>query len=201
MKRQSTFHRRAADLILILGGARSGKSAYAETLAHARSDKRTLFIATAQALDDEMRERIAAHRAARPPEWETLEAPREIPRAIATLERAPQLILLDCLTLWVTNEMLADEADLEKRLRGQLDLLIEWTYLHDIDLILVSNEVGWGIVPENALARRFRDVLGRVNAYVAQRATHVYLMVAGLPLEIKTTALDARKESKCDTAW
>ncbi len=188
VKRQSLFSPRTADLILILGGARSGKSAYAETLARAQPHARVLFIATAEALDDEMRERIAAHRAARPPEWETLEAPRELPRAIATLARAPQLILVDCLTLWATNEMLADETNLEKRLLGQLDLMMEWTHLHDIPLILVSNEVGWGIVPENALARRFRDVLGRVNAYVAQHATHVYLMAAGLPLEIKSLA-------------
>ncbi len=188
MRRPSNYQNRKADLILVLGGARSGKSAYAQTLAIARARERVLFIATAEALDGEMRERIAVHRAERPPTWATLEAPRDLPYAIAKLESAPQLILLDCLTLWVTNEMLADENNLERRLLGQLDLIMEWTHLHDIDLILVSNEVGWGIVPENALARRFRDVLGRVNAYVAQHATQVFLMVAGLPIEIKRLA-------------
>ena len=188
MTRQLKFHNRKADLILVLGGARSGKSAYAETLALAKARERVLFIATAEALDDDMRARIAKHRAARPSTWETLEAPRDLPHAIATLERSPHLIVLDCLTLWVTNEMLADENNLEKRLFRQLDLIMEWTHLNDIDLILVSNEVGWGIVPDNALARNFRDVLGRVNAYVAQYAGQVYLMVAGLPLEIKQLA-------------
>lgn len=188
MRQQSTRDSHNASLTLILGGARSGKSAYAEALAREQPDRRVLYIATAEALDDEMRERIAKHRADRPREWETLEAPREIPIAISGLERAPELILVDCLTLWVTNEMLADETNLEKRLLGQLDLLMDWTHLNDIDLILVSNEVGWGIVPENALARRFRDVLGRVNAYVAHHAGRVYLMVAGLPVEIKSLA-------------
>lgn len=188
MKRAFAFQNHQAQFTLILGGARSGKSAYAIELANARARERVLFIATAEGLDDEMRARIAKHRAERPPAWHTLEAPRDLPGAIATLERAPQLILVDCLTLWVTNEMLADTHALERRLLGQLDLLMEWAHLHDIDLILVSNEVGLGIVPENALAREFRDALGRVNAYVAQRADRVYWMVAGLPLEVKSLA-------------
>jgi adenosyl cobinamide kinase/adenosyl cobinamide phosphate guanylyltransferase len=173
-------------MILILGGARSGKSTFAEQLAKQSAREKILFIATAEPLDDEMRERIAKHRAARPAAWQTLEAPRDLPSALAQLEKSPQLILLDCMTLWVTNEMLASEADVEKRLLGQLDMLIEWTRLHDIDLIIVSNEVGLGIVPENALARRFRDVLGIVNAHAAQNADKVYWMVAGLPLEVKS---------------
>jgi adenosylcobinamide kinase/adenosylcobinamide-phosphate guanylyltransferase len=177
-----------SECILILGGARSGKSAFAVELANAHARERILFIATAEGLDDEMRARIAKHRAERPPAWQTLEAPRDLPGAIAQLERAPQLILVDCLTLWVTNELLADAHMLERRLLGQLDLLLEWTHLHDIDLILVSNEVGLGIVPENALARAFRDALGRVNTYVAQRADRVYWMVAGLRLEVKSLA-------------
>lgn len=188
MKRRSTFRNRKSQLILILGGARSGKSAYAQALAEARPHARVLFMATGQAFDEEMRERIAKHRAERPSTWETLDAPRDLPGAFATLEHSPQLIVLDCLTLWVSNEMLADETNVERRLCGQLDLLIEWTHLHDVDLIMVSNEVGWGIVPENALARRYRDVLGRVNAYAAQRATRVVLMVAGIPLEVKGAA-------------
>lgn len=185
MRRKLHFHNRKAELILITGGARSGKSAYAESLARSKTPARVLYLVTAEPLDDEMRARIEKHRAEHLQEWQTLEAPRNLPEAIASLERSPQLIVLDCLTFWVTNEMLASEADLDKRLYRQLDLLMEWTHLNDIDLILVTNEVGWGIAPDNAFSRRFRDALGQMNAYVAQQAEHVYLMVAGLPLDVK----------------
>ncbi len=189
MKRRPFFFRnRKSEAIFIIGGARSGKSAYAEDIAKERGRERVLFIATAEALDDEMRARIAKHRAARPPAWVTMEAPRELTLAISQLEVAPQLIVLDCVTLWVTNEMLADETDLEKRVLGQLDLIMEWAHMHDIDMIIVSNEVGYGIVPDNALARRFRDVLGHVNAYIAHHCDEVYWMVAGLPIEVKRLA-------------
>lgn len=177
-----------SNIFFILGGARSGKSTFAEQLAKKRAGNDVLFIATAQALDDEMRARIADHRAARPAAWHTLEAPRDIVGALSQWHTMPRLIILDCLTLWVTNELLADENDLDGRLACQLDKLTEWTRLQNIDLILVSNEVGLGIVPDNALSRTFRDVLGRLNARAAQKADRVYLMVAGLPLEIKSRA-------------
>lgn len=185
---QSKIENRKSEIIFVLGGARSGKSAFAQELAQQRAGENVLFLATAEALDDEMRERIAKHRAERPPTWQTLEAPRDLLQAIANLPTMPRLILLDCLTLWVTNEMLADENNLEQRLFYQLDLLCEWVRLQDIDLILISNEVGMGIVPDNALARAFRDLLGRVNARAAQHAQRVYWMTAGLPLEIKSRA-------------
>jgi len=177
-----------AEIIFVLGGARSGKSAFAQTLASASPHEKILFLATAEPLDDEMRERIAKHRAQRPAAWQTLEAPRDLPRAIAQLPDAPQLIVVDCLTLWVTNELLASAAQLERRLLCQMDLLMEWTRLNDVDLVLISNEVGLGIVPENALARRFRDLLGIVNAHVAQNADKVFWMAAGLALELKSKA-------------
>ncbi len=177
-----------AEIIFILGGARSGKSVFAERLAQQRGGAEVVFMATAEALDDEMRERIAAHRAARPSEWTTLEAPRDLLEGIRHLQTMPRLIVVDCLTLWVTNEMLANEVNLEKRLFYQLDLLCEWVRLQEIDLILISNEVGLGIVPENALARKFRDVLGRVNARAAEHAHRVFWMMAGLPIEIKARA-------------
>jgi adenosyl cobinamide kinase/adenosyl cobinamide phosphate guanylyltransferase len=177
-----------SQIILILGGARSGKSAFAQEWAQQRGSDNVLFIATAEALDDEMRERIAQHRAERPAAWQTLEAPRDLLEAIRNWQTMPRLIVLDCVTLWVTNELLADENDLEKRLFYQLDLLCEWVRLQNIDLVLISNEVGMGIVPENALARNFRDVLGRVNARAAQHAHQVFWMMAGLPLEIKARA-------------
>ncbi len=178
-----------SEIILILGGARSGKSTLAEKLARTRAGDSVLYMATAQALDDEMRKRIAMHRAARPPAWQTLEAPRNLPEAIAQLETTPRLILLDCLTVWVTNELLANERELGKRLLCQLDLLTDWVRLHDLDLVIVSNEVGLGIVPDNKLSRDFRDMLGKVNAYVAQRADKVYWMAAGLPIELKSLAV------------
>lgn len=178
-----------SEIIFVLGGARSGKSAFAEQLAKQRGGDSVLFIATAQALDDEMRERIAQHRRERPPAWQTLEAPREIPEALRHWKTTPRVILLDCLTLWLTNELLADEQDSESRVMCQLDLLTEWVRPREIDLILVSNEVGLGIVPENAIARTFRDVLGRVNAHVAKFAGKVYWMVAGLPIEVKALSV------------
>lgn len=177
-----------AEIIFVLGGARSGKSTFAEQLAWERGGDDVLFIATAEALDDEMRERIAQHRAERPAKWHTLEAPRDLLEALRNWHTMPRLIVVDCLTLWVTNEMLANEKNLERRLFYQLDLLCEWVRVQDIDLILISNEVGLGIVPENALARNFRDVLGRVNARAAQHAHRVFWMAAGLPTEIKARA-------------
>ncbi len=181
-------------ITLVIGGARSGKSAFAEKLAFARGGGNVLYIATAQALDDEMRERIINHRADRPQEWQTLEAPRDFPESIRLLDSLPTLILLDCITLWVTNEMLADETDLENRLMCQLDHLTEWVLIQDIHLVLVTNEVGLGIVPENALARRFRDILGRVNARIAQQANEVYWMVAGLAVDVRKLAVNANQK-------
>lgn len=178
-----------AEIVLVIGGARSGKSGWAQELARARGSDAVVFIATAEARDDEMRARIAQHRAERPPHWQTLEAPRNLTGAVAGLQQVPRLIIVDCLTLWVTNELLANGADLEKRMLCQLDLLVEWARLHDVDLILVTNEVGLGIVPENALAREFRDVVGRVNAHAAQLADKVYWMVAGLAVELKSIAV------------
>ncbi len=188
MKEQSKIGNRKSEILFILGGARSGKSTFAEGLAKRRAGDAVLFLATAEAFDDEMRARIAKHRAERPASWQTLEAPREILDALRHWEAMPRLILLDCLTLWVTNELLANENDLESRLACQLDMLVEWARLQNIDLILVSNEVGLGIVPDNELSRTFRDVLGRINARAAQAADQVFWMVAGIPMEVKGRA-------------
>lgn len=188
MRRKSKFHNRKSEIVFILGGTRSGKSAYAEELAHAKARQSVLFIATAQALDDDMRARIAKHRADRPGAWLTLDAPRDLTGSIAQLDSAPQLIILDCVTLWVKNELAANSQLHERDLLGQLDLVMEWTHMHDIDLIIVSNEVGLSIVPDNALTRQFHDLMGHVNAYIAHYAHKVYFMVAGLPLEMKNIA-------------
>jgi adenosylcobinamide kinase/adenosylcobinamide-phosphate guanylyltransferase len=163
---------------LVLGGARSGKSRYAESLITTRSPP-WLYVATGEASDDEMTERIAAHRARRGPEWRTVEAPRDLPGAIAA---APvgNAVLVDCLTLWLSNLMLAEADIVAEALR--LDGVLAQA---KVPIVLVSNEVGAGIVPENALARQFRDAHGRLNQQVAARANRVVLMVAGVPLVVK----------------
>jgi adenosylcobinamide kinase / adenosylcobinamide-phosphate guanylyltransferase len=187
VKRKSKFQNRKSEIVLITGGTRSGKSAYAEELAHAKARDSVLYLATAEALDDDMRARIAKHRAERPGAWLTLDAPRDLPGEIAQLDSAPQLIILDCVTRWVKNELAANPEIREHNLLGQLDLIMEWTHMHDIDLIIVSNEVGMGITPDNAQTRHFHDLMGHVNAYVAHHSDKVFFMVAGLPLSVKHT--------------
>jgi len=167
-------------LTLVLGGARSGKSRYAENLIAALPPPWT-FVATADAGDAEMAERIAVHRLRRGKDWQTIEAPRDLSAALAGVA-ADAPVLIDCLTLWLSNRMLA-EADLEAeiaRLEAALDIRLA-------PVVLVSNEVGFGIVPDNELARRFRDLQGRLNQRMAARADRVVLMVAGLPVVVKDT--------------
>jgi adenosylcobinamide kinase/adenosylcobinamide-phosphate guanylyltransferase len=182
-------------LVLILGGARSGKSAQAERLAVERSGAGgVLYVATAEALDEEMAARIARHRAARPADWHTLEAPRAVAPAIERELRraAADVILLDCLTLWVSNLLLAggaesppDEAAAETYVRAAVEPLLQLYRRGAATIIVVSNEVGMGLVPSYPLGRLYRDVLGKINAWLAAEADEVYLMVAGLPLRLK----------------
>ncbi len=160
----------------MLGGARSGKSRHAEALI-TRLPPPWVYVATAQAFDDEMRARIVEHRGRRAAGWRTIEAPLALADALRDAGDAP--VLVDCLTLWLSNLMLAD-ADLdaaEAALDAALDRLAP--------TVLVSNEVGLGIVPDNALARRFRDQAGRLHQRLAARADRVVLTVAGLPLFVK----------------
>lgn len=165
-------------LTLVLGGARSGKSRYAESL-FAGLPPPWIYVATAEAGDAEMAERIAAHRARRGKEWRTIDAPHDLAAALADAEsNAP--VLVDCLTLWLSNRMLA-RADVEAE-TAHLETALE---NRNAPVVLVSNEVGLGIVPDNALARRFRDLQGRLNQRMAARAGRVVLMVAGLPLVVK----------------
>lgn len=162
---------------LVLGGARSGKSRHAQALAEACEAPRR-FVATAQAFDAEMVDRIARHRADRSAAWATIEAPLALAETIATIDDG--VLLVDCLTLWTSNLLLA-EADVD----AATDALIAALAQSRVRVVLVSNEVGWGIVPDNALARRFRDVAGRVNQRVAAAADRVDLLVAGLPMSLK----------------
>jgi adenosylcobinamide kinase/adenosylcobinamide-phosphate guanylyltransferase len=165
---------------LVLGGARSGKSRYAESLLTAAPPP-WIYVATAHPGDAEMAERIARHRARRGDGWQTHEAPHDLAAAIgAPPKDAPMLI--DCLTVWLSNRMLAD-ADIEQE-TGALEAALAQ---RGSRIVLVSNEVGAGIVPENALARRFRDAQGRLNQRLAARADTVVLMVAGLPITVKNS--------------
>lgn len=174
-------------LTLILGGARSGKSDWAQRLARERGDDDVLFVATAEARDDEMSARIAAHRAARPARWHTLEAPRELARALESVARA-RVIVVDCVTLWVSNVLLAEETRASVEMTREVDELLAWYRANGALLILVSNEVGMGLVPDNALGRAYRDLLGAVNKQLAESADEVFFLIAGLPLEIKARA-------------
>ena len=164
--------------VLVTGGARSGKSRIAEDLC-LQMGQPASYIATAEAWDDEMRARIAAHQARRGPEWVTISAPMDLLGALRASDgKGPRLV--DCLTLWLTNLMLA-EADW--RSAGQ-DLLAALP-AQASPVVFVTNEVGMGIVPDNALARAFRDAAGTLNQWVAEAADEVILAVSGLPLKVK----------------
>lgn len=174
------------ELVLILGGARSGKSAFAEHLAS--QAERVLFVATAQALDASMQVRIAAHRERRPLEWSTVEEPLDLARVVPSALEGHDTCLVDCLTLWVSNLLLAKESHpkAEAEILEQVHGLLEAYEESSATWIVVSNEVGLGVVPPTELGSKYRDVLGRVNQAVASRADKVYLMVAGLALEMKS---------------
>ncbi|MFA7585909.1 MAG: bifunctional adenosylcobinamide kinase/adenosylcobinamide-phosphate guanylyltransferase [Novosphingobium sp.] len=165
--------------LLVLGGARSGKSRLAQDRIEAHGG-RLAYIATAQALDDEMAQRISRHREDRGRRWHTIEAPLDLPRAIGEVARSADAVLVDCLTLWLSNLILA-----ERSVAAATDQLLAAILACGKPLAMVSNEVGYDIVPDNALARRFRDEAGRLNQKVAQVADEVVLTVAGLPLRLK----------------
>jgi adenosyl cobinamide kinase/adenosyl cobinamide phosphate guanylyltransferase len=166
---------------LVLGGARSGKSRYAEGLIAALPapwQSHWTYVATAESGDEEMAERIATHRGRRGPKWQTIEAPRDLAGALKSSRKTP--VLVDCLTLWLSNLMLA-EADIEAEVAHLEAALAAAT----VPVVLVSNEVGYGIVPDYPLGRRFRDQQGILNQKIAARADRVVLVVAGLPLAVK----------------
>lgn len=181
-----------AELTFIVGGARSGKSTLAERLA--AGGERVVYVATAEGRDEEMRRRIAAHRAARPRHWDTLEEPIGLAGALGAVHRRYDTVLIDCLTLWVSNLLLGEQSDEagvagedhdESRILNAARELLALAAASEARWIVVSNEVGLGVVPPSPLGRVYRDALGRVNQLVAAQARQVYLMVAGIPMQVK----------------
>ena len=175
-------------LTLILGGARSGKSSYALKLAEVYAD--VLFVATAQAYDDEMQQRIERHKTERPFHWHTLEAPTKIGEGILKTKLTPELILVDCLTLLASNVVLqlgdnVDVVEAETAVLAEVKTLIQTHQQIGADTIVISNEVGLGIVPAYSLGRTYRDALGRANQHLAAQSDEVLFMVAGLPMKVK----------------
>lgn len=176
-----------SNTILITGGARSGKSRFAEELT--RSFGTALcYIATAQALDGEMDERIERHRLRRGNQWETIEEPLMIPQTLARIDGIYSAILLDCVTLWLSNLLLShDENDpaAEGLVLTNVQRLAATLRGMSTPVILVTNEVGQGIVPENPLARLYRDIAGQANQILAAACTTVYVTISGIPLKLK----------------
>jgi adenosylcobinamide kinase/adenosylcobinamide-phosphate guanylyltransferase len=163
-------------VVLVLGGARSGKSRYAESLIHAPKH----YVATAQAFDDEMKERIRLHKARRDGSWSNHEAPLDLIPTLFEIDGWGNHVLVDCLTLWLSN-LILDGSDCD----AEVSELVEHLATAKARIVIVSNEVGFGIVPDNALARRFRDIQGLANQLVGAVAESVVLTVAGIPMLVK----------------
>lgn len=170
-------------LVFILGGARSGKSRYAVKLAKKNKGK-TIFIATAIALDIEMTERIRLHKISRPHSWKVIEEPKDISGVLRALGKSYSTVLVDCLGLWVLNLLMvsAKDREIEKRIKELINSILKTKVA---EVIVVSNEVGEGIVPVDSLSRRFRDLLGLANQSIAEKADEVVFMQAGIPVKIK----------------
>jgi adenosylcobinamide kinase / adenosylcobinamide-phosphate guanylyltransferase len=187
-------------LLLVLGGARSGKSAYAQRLAQELGGDDVLFVATAEAWDEDMAQRIARHRQERPATWRTLETPRQVGPAIALHLHDTAVVLVDCLTLLVSNTLLycgasPDPVAADAAVQEEVAALVQTCQTTAATCIVVSNEVGLGLVPDNPLGRLYRDLLGRANQALAARAEAVYFMVAGLPVDVKALARPALLQS------
>lgn len=166
--------------VLILGGARSGKTSLAERMAM-RLGSKPAYMATAEALDDEMTERVAAHQRSRSAQFATVEEPLELPEALFATAQQHDVILVDCLTLWITN-LLSMERDVADEVEVLADTLQS---IESTRVLLVSNEVGLGIVPDNALARTFRDLTGSAHQRLGEICSDVYFVAAGIPMVVK----------------
>jgi len=186
--------------ILLIGGARSGKSHYAQELAGTLPPP-VLFVATAQPGDEEMRRRIEEHRKARPPAWHTIEVMRHVGRSIVENAGQARTVIIDCITLLVSNALGAhtgpdeepgDAQRLEQAVDAEINELAGCLRQVDANFIIITNEVGLGIVPDNKMARLYRDLLGRANQVIARQVDEVYLMVAGIPMPVKPPPASSR---------
>ena len=180
-------------LIFIVGGARSGKSSYAQQLATTMGGTQVVFVATAEAWDADMAQRIARHRQERPAAWRTLEVPRQVAQALEPQVGEALVVVVDCLTLLVSNILLAlpdpsDAPAASTAVQTEVAALLQVCQQSPATCIVVSNEVGLGLVPDNALGRLYRDLLGQANQALARQAQTVYLMVAGLAVDVKALA-------------
>ncbi len=174
-------------MTFILGGARSGKSRFAQELA-AKLEKRVLFVATGEPLDEEMNARIEAHKRSRAPTWKTLETPTDVAKAMRGKIGDAEVVIIDCLTLLVSNLMGTEDIDaetLEKKVAAELEELVAFMRTSNAHFIIVSNEVGLGVVPAYPAGRVYRDVLGMANQMLAKHADEIYFMVAGIPIPLK----------------
>ncbi|MFH1230120.1 MAG: bifunctional adenosylcobinamide kinase/adenosylcobinamide-phosphate guanylyltransferase [Planctomycetota bacterium] len=169
-------------LILITGGCRSGKSRYAVDLAK-KLNKKTVYIATMTFKDAEMEERIKVHQKARPPEWQTIEEGKDVDTILMNIRGLCEVVLLDCMTMMSSNLLL--ELNEEKKVIQRIEALLKVINDSDMTVLMVTNEVGSGIVPDKKLGRDFRDLAGCVNQLLAQVADEVYIMVVGIPIKIK----------------
>ncbi len=166
--------------LLVLGGAKSGKSSWAESIVK-RFPPPYVYVATAQGLDDEMKLRIERHRERRQGLWQTIESPSGLQDTLKNLNGKSKAVLLDCITLWLSNLLCSGSTEPETAVDGLCNVIEALDY----PLVIVSNEVGAGIVPDNPLARKFRDLSGSANQRLAQVCASVYLVTAGLPLRLK----------------
>ena len=182
-------------LIMVTGGARSGKSVFAEQYA-IKQDKKMAYIATAQIYDQEMERRVALHRARRVDQWQTFEAPYHADLAMEEAAQQASVILFDCLTLYTSNLLLDSNHPEDKfsYIMAKIDSLVVSARASQACLVFVTNEVGMGIVPDNPLARQYRDIAGMVNQKMATCADEVYLVVSGLAVELKSIAVNAKWE-------
>jgi adenosylcobinamide kinase/adenosylcobinamide-phosphate guanylyltransferase len=188
-------------LTLILGGARSGKSTFAEQRAKELGGDSVLYVATSETKDEEMQQRVGKHRAERLSAWETVEVPRDVAQAIREARSKASVVLLDCMTFLVANHLMdaaAPEEDpfdgpsanpfdaaIEADAVAEVEALVDYVQETDVELLVVSNEVGLGVVPPYELGRAYRDILGRANQILARHADEVQLLVAGIPMQIK----------------
>jgi adenosylcobinamide kinase/adenosylcobinamide-phosphate guanylyltransferase len=172
-------------ITFVTGGCRSGKSRHALELAGKFADDQKIFMATCVPFDEEMKQRVARHQKDRGKSWVTLEVPIDLPEAIIKNGAPGKVILVDCLTLWISNLLMKAQEASESEINSSVDKLTQALETVQCPVILVSNEVGTGIVPENKLARQFRDIIGMANQKMASCADAVIWMVAGIPLTLK----------------